>query len=477
MSSAETPSPGDFVADKYRVERIIGQGGMGIVALADHVALSQRVAIKFLTAGDDQAKARFEREARAAVQLKSEHVTRVLDVGHLVNGIPYMVMEFLDGQDLSNVLEQKGALPVAEVAEYMLQACEAIGEAHRQGIIHRDLKPANLFLTHRIDGRPFLKVLDFGISKFEGSPAEMALTRTQTLLGTPLYMSPEQLRAAKNVDARSDIWSLGVVMFELLAGRVPFDGNAMSELIIRIVQEEPPALASLRADIPSTIAAIVMRCLEKDPSRRYQNVSELACDLESCSVPMTQVSRADRIAHASGQSIRPSPSASSLSSRTAFALTEVSWGGTGGVPTTAATGASDLTIVDHRKSPWPRMLLGGAMLGILAAGVGAGTHFARRSPSTLAASSVPHDEPRLAAASNPPAAPTPLPSASVVPTPVAQAVASVASERPPVVSRGSAVASSNGRSSPARNGGKSQGIQPSAKAPPAPANELPDERH
>lgn len=346
--------PGSMIAGKYRVERLLGQGGMGVVALADHVALSQKVAIKILTmASDAQARARFQREARAAVQLKSDHVTKVFDVGATEDGTPYMVMEYLAGRDLSAVLVERGPLPVGEVAEYILQTCEALGEAHRLGIIHRDIKPANLFLTYRPDGRPLVKVLDFGISKIAGSTADMALTRTQAVLGSPLYMSPEQLRATRDADHRSDIWALGVVMFELLAGRVPFLASAITELAIRVVQEPAPHVGSLRADVPDGMSRIVLRCLEKTPDARYQSVTDLAADLEPFAAPMEQVSRADRVARMSGTPDR-------TSSRVAMGRTSVAWG--------------DTQVEKTQPKPravWPFVLLGGALVVGSVSGVGA----------------------------------------------------------------------------------------------------------
>ncbi len=347
--------PGSMIAGKYRVERLLGQGGMGMVALADHVALSQKVAIKILTmASDAQARARFQREARAAVQLKSDHVTKVFDVGATEDGTPYMVMEYLAGRDLSAVLVERGPLPVGEVAEYILQTCEALGEAHRMGIVHRDIKPANLFLTYRPDGRPLVKVLDFGISKIAGSTADMALTRTQAVLGSPLYMSPEQLRATRDADHRSDIWSLGVVMFELLAGRVPFLASAITELAIRVVQEPAPHVGSIRADVPEGIARILMRCLEKAPDARYQSVTDLAADLEPFAAPMEQVSRADRVARMSGAPDR-------TSSRVAMGRTSVAWGDT----------QVEKTQAPKPRAVWPFVLLGSALVVGSVSGVGA----------------------------------------------------------------------------------------------------------
>jgi serine/threonine-protein kinase len=278
---------GDILAGKYRVERVLGIGGMGVVVAAHHIQLDEKVALKFLlpeALGNAEAVARFAREARAAVKIKSEHVARVVDVGQLENGAPYMVMEYLEGGDLDAWIKQRGGLPIEQAVEFVLQACEAIAEAHALGIVHRDLKPANLFCIRRADGRLSIKVLDFGISKVTakaGSRPDMSMTRTSALVGSPVYMSPEQMEASKDVDSRTDIWSLGVILFELLSGRVPFEGEAVTELAIRIATAAPLRLGDLRPEVPVGLDQVVMWCLEKDPRRRFRDVGALAVALES----------------------------------------------------------------------------------------------------------------------------------------------------------------------------------------------------
>ncbi|MFS8068038.1 MAG: serine/threonine-protein kinase, partial [Byssovorax sp.] len=208
---------GELIAGKYRVDRVLGAGGMGTVFAATHVVLGQRVAIKRMhpeRIGRHNAGPRFLREARAAARLRSQHVARVIDVGVLEDGAPFIVMEHLDGEDLAALVDRRGALPVAEAVEYVLQAAEAIAEAHAAGIVHRDLKPENLFLSFDLAGAPCIKVLDFGISKLLGD--ELALTRAAVAVGTPLYMSPEQMVSSRDVDSRTDLWSLGVVLYELV---------------------------------------------------------------------------------------------------------------------------------------------------------------------------------------------------------------------------------------------------------------------
>ncbi|AGP35049.1 hypothetical protein SCE1572_11335 [Sorangium cellulosum So0157-2] len=257
---------------------------MGTIVAAWHLELDQRVAMKFLhspgTEGGDPAE-RFRREARALARIKSEHVARVLDVGSMQGGMPYMVMEFLEGNNLAEEIRARGPLPVVEAVGYVLEAIEAMAEAHAAGIVHRDLKPANLFLARRPDGGRIIKVLDFGISKsmLGGSRDELALTKTAALLGSPLYMSPEQVRCAKDVDARTDIWALGVIVYEMLIGRTPYNGDSVPQLFASLLHETPPTMAQLRADVPRELDAVVMHCLAKDPEQRWRNVGDLAAAL------------------------------------------------------------------------------------------------------------------------------------------------------------------------------------------------------
>ena len=286
------PVEGEVLAGKYRIERVLGRGGMGVVLAAKHLQLGQRVAIKLLLENATQdIVSRFIREARAAVRLRSEHAARVLDVGDLPDGSPFMVMEYLEGNDLSHLLRSGGALPVADAVLYLLHTCEAMAEAHANGIIHRDLKPANLFLTRGADGAQTIKVLDFGISKtLNDENDEMQLTKTTALLGSPLYMSPEQLRSAREVTVQSDIWSLGAILYQLLAGEVPFNTRTFSELIMMVNIQPPPAMATLRAGIPPGLEAAALRCLEKSPAARFANVGELAWAIAEYGPPEARAS-------------------------------------------------------------------------------------------------------------------------------------------------------------------------------------------
>jgi serine/threonine protein kinase len=274
---------GDVLAEKYRVEDILGVGGMGVVVLATHVVLKERVALKFLQREmiDDATVARFTREAQAAARIKSPYVARVLDVGTLPSGTPYMVMEYLEGHDLGYVLQRDGSLPAENVARHCLQICEALAAAHAIGIIHRDVKPSNLFLTQGDDGGAVVKVLDFGVSKHRDLGEMSSITKSDHPMGTPSYMSPEQVRSARTVDARADIWSLGVVLYELSTGRLPFEAENLHELIAQLIDKEfqPPRPRSLRPDLPLEFERIILRCLERDPRRRFPDVAALADSL------------------------------------------------------------------------------------------------------------------------------------------------------------------------------------------------------
>ncbi len=285
MSAEKPPVPvnvGDVLLGKYVVERVIGAGGMGVVVAVRHRDLGELYAMKFMlpaALANEQAVDRFVREARAAAKLKSEHVAKVTDVGRLENGSPYMVMEHLLGSDLEGILAQHGTLTPAVAATYVMQACDAIAEAHAVGVIHRDLKPANLFLTKRPNGSPCIKVLDFGISKSITPDENNSMTRTTAIMGSPYYMSPEQMRSSKNVDAGTDIWALGVILYQLTTGRVPFPGETITEVCSGVLADDPPPLMRLLPGIPPEFDAIVRRCLQKQSAHRFGNARELAAAL------------------------------------------------------------------------------------------------------------------------------------------------------------------------------------------------------
>lgn len=277
MPTQQPLTQGTILRGKYRIECVIGTGGMGVVLQATHLRLSQLVAIKMLLAehrSHDLIR-RFAREARAASRLRGEHVVRIIDVDESETGDPFLVMEYLGGIDLQQALREGGPLPCETAANYVLQACQGIAEAHAQGIVHRDLKPANLFLTTRADGTALVKILDFGISKVSEveNHADLLVTKQATALGSPAYMSPEQLRDTADVDERTDIWSLGVVLYQLLTNALPFEATSTAALAARIAADPP---GTLPEHLPGELRTIVLRCLEKDRSKRFASIVELS---------------------------------------------------------------------------------------------------------------------------------------------------------------------------------------------------------
>jgi serine/threonine-protein kinase len=311
----ESMIPGAFLADKYIIEKIVGEGGIGIVVAARHVQLDQTVAIKYLrpkAAGTPAVAERFLREARLAAKIRSEHVVRVYDVGMLPDGAPYMVMEYLAGTDLGKMLTASGTLPLDRALDYILQACDALAEAHVAGIVHRDLKPDNLFVATGAAGRSVVKILDFGISKLSEKRTKSSgrlsqLTQADDRFGTPVYMSPEQLLSSSDVDARADLWAVGVVLFELLTGSLPFDGDSLPELVTAILNLPPKKLTAQRPYLPSGLQDVIERCLQKNRDDRYQNVAELVQELRPFAPPHTH-SRIDhvvRVIREAGENVRP----------------------------------------------------------------------------------------------------------------------------------------------------------------------------
>ncbi len=284
VTALEDVDAGAILADKYRIVKVLGQGGMGIVVEAEHVRLGERVAIKFLSSTavlDREARDRFEREARAAVLLQSEHVARVRDVGELSTGQPYIVMDLLRGQDLAQTIEANPLAP-GDVVNLILQTCEALAEAHAAGIVHRDLKPANLFITHSVDGQPHIKLLDFGVAS--APTGNTQITQTGIIMGTPAFMCPEQMRSSRHPEPRWDIWSLGVVLYQCLEGAQPFAGDGFAELVLAVVTQAPRPAQQTEPEL----LAVVERCLHKEPKQRYQNVHEVAVALAPFASSPTQ---------------------------------------------------------------------------------------------------------------------------------------------------------------------------------------------
>jgi len=397
-------TPGQVIARKYRVERTLARGGMGVVVLATHLQLGETVAIKVLlpeVASNPDTVARFLREAKAAARIKNEHVVRVFDVGTMEAGQVYIVMEYLEGVDLDNTIRNRGELPLEEAVDYVLQACEGVAEAHRIGVVHRDLKPANLFLVQRSDGSYCVKLLDFGISKQAPTGgADVSVTRTSMMMGSPLYMSPEQLRSTRSVDARTDIWSLGVVLYEALTGKSPFIGETFAAVCARVLAEAPDPL---RPDVPAEVAQVIERCLSKQPDARYPDIGAFAQALRPFA-PLEAQMVADRVVR-----IMKSPVAATSSS---IAGADDIAALARSASTVAAT-ASTFTATNHTRKMTPSVvaLMGLACLLFLGTVVGGG-YVAYRFLSGRSA--------RLAAAPesvSAAATPAPPPAAATAPTP------------------------------------------------------------
>ncbi len=403
------PAPGDLLNGKYRVERVIGEGGMGVVFEALHQRLDQRVAIKMLQPSVlvlPEFVERFEREARAAARVMNANAVRILDVDTTPDGQPYIVMELLEGHDVAAELDSSGPLSIARAVDIVMQAAAAMSAAHAQGIIHRDLKPSNLFLA-REGTSTVVKVLDFGISKITSAdePAD-SVTNTKAALGTPVYMSPEQIRSTKNVDARTDVWSLGIILFELLTGKTPFEGNTTA-VSAAIVADPAPSVRALRPDTPEQLEAVVQRALRKHPDDRWP-------DMKSFSAALAPFRGLPTVLH-------PASARHTATSTAAPTLSESMRPPTGG-SWSSNTGAR------HRSRAGLVLLIGGPaalLLGVLA-------QRASRSDPPKSSASAPDvtslGAPPVVAASRADPAPRPP---NVVPAEVASSPAAVASVAKP----------------------------------------------
>ncbi len=284
MNEAPSPYPsaGEVVDGKFRIEKLLGEGGMGAVARATHVVLGGTVALKFMNPQYltfPGAVERFVNEGRASKAIKSDHVLPVSDVGLLPTGGPYLVMECLYGLDLADLLARDGpsGLPVPRAVHFVVQILRGLQAAHGIGIIHRDMKPSNCFVITHDGDEDFVKILDFGISKVV-QPGSSSLTQTNSALGTPLYMSPEQARSPRDVDSRSDLYSVGVILYELLTGRTPFfsESGEFTEILFQLFTAEPPPIQQIRPDLPDALAAVVHKALAREPNDRYASAMELA---------------------------------------------------------------------------------------------------------------------------------------------------------------------------------------------------------
>lgn len=461
--------PGQVLAGKFRVERLLGVGGMGAVVAVTHLQLDELVALKVLLpelAANPEYAARFAREARAAVKIKSEHVARVLDVGAFEDGAPYMVMEYLAGLDLGALVEQQGALAPGVAATYVLEACDAIAAAHALDIVHRDLKPSNLFLADRGDGTRAVKVLDFGISKVgeRMSPSAQRLTRTAAVMGSPLYMAPEQMQSARSADARTDVWALGCVLFELVVGAPPFVAGSMPELCALILTGPIPLPSQHRPGLPPELDAVVRRCLEKSPDARFGSIAELAAAL----LPLAPDAQA-LVARIQRRSTSIPP-ATERPSRTEVITTPPA-----GKGTDAAWGQGTRPAAGRQGTPWLGVALVGGAAALLVALVVVGVSVRSLLAPAPVASVAP--EPSSAAAgaapaADPLAAGVALDGSSVAP--VASAPAPMASDSAAPASRGALVRRPSPTVAPAPSAARAAPSAP--PRPPAGATTAPPAR-
>jgi eukaryotic-like serine/threonine-protein kinase len=335
----DDPGPGDIVAGKYRIDRVLGAGGMGLVLAATHLDLGRPVALKMLRrelTSQPTVTARVMREARAAAALRHENVVQIFDVGRLDSGMPFIVMELLDGRDLDQLVRDRGPLPVSEAVRYVRQVCTALAEAHSLGIIHRDMKPSNILVVPTKAGPSMVKVVDFGISKVGKLGADIdesgQLTDTADMLGSPQFISPEQLRNPREVDGRTDIWALGVILHKLMTAQLPFRAKTLGAYLLEVVNGAPQALRHRRPEAPAQLEAIILRCLAKNLDDRFATTIELATAL----APFERTGGAEGVLHADGQGETEGAGA------TAHAIARA--------PASSAAPAERETVVDRRNN-------------------------------------------------------------------------------------------------------------------------------
>lgn len=414
---------GDVIDGKYEIVRLLGEGGMGAVYEGRNVLISRRVAIKVLHAsltGAEDVVKRFEREAQAAGRIGSDHILEVLDLGTLPSGDRYMVLEFLDGETVSERITRRGTLTAGEVAPLIKQALSGLSAAHQAGIIHRDLKPDNLFILKEKAGRTdFVKIIDFGISKFGALTGDLSMTSTGAVMGTPYYMSPEQAKGAGGVSHQSDIYSMGVIAYEALTGKVPFDGTTFNDLMFKIVLSELPPLTERAPGVDAKFARIVEKAMAKDLSVRYQSADEFIAALEAWAPSASTVVRGSAPhAYSTGHSEAPPPPGGA---KTGAAGTDTAW--------TNSDNESVAASLPVKKTS--KMVYVGAAAGLLLVAGGA---FAMMGGSGEAAESNEEDPTAVgvvqddaAEAAESPVAPEPE-KASEKPTPEAKAPAEEAEE-------------------------------------------------
>lgn len=439
-------APGLQVTPNLRLVRKLGQGGMGSVWVADHLTLHTQLALKFVStehASDAVARERFSREAAAAAQMKHPHVVQVFDHGVSVQGLPFIAMELLEGEDLGRRIGRVGRLSLQQTNVIIGQACKALGRAHSMGLVHRDIKPDNIFLTD-LDGETFVKVLDFGIAKHL-DPSAKSVTSTGTMIGTPYYMSPEQLTSAKHVDPRADLWSIAVVAYHCLTGRVPFDGDALGAVFIAIDRGKFAPPTQLVPGLPASVDAWFARALASEPSARFSTAKELAQRFDDAvrghaGEPVAPQQPVLDVSRTFAGAIATSPAVAQLER-----LGSSSQDASVPVPVRAPTlGGAAVTSADRTRRAWPAMAVAAVVIAALAFGVGAVAWRSWSSAARAAASSASVEpppaatppepqEPALAAsASAPPEVPQlePIPAAAPPPREAKHSEPAVASAPP-----------------------------------------------
>ncbi|MEP7052606.1 MAG: protein kinase [Pseudomonadota bacterium] len=450
MPDSELSVPQGLVAGKYRLTRLLGRGGMGAVWEGTHTSLGTRVAVKFIDAEyaeSPEARSRFENEARAAARLRSKHVVEVYDHGVSEDGRPFIVMEYLQGEPLDKRLDRLGRLPAKETAHLMLQVCRALTKAHAANVVHRDLKPENIFLVwDDEEGTDVVKVVDFGIAKFTDASlgAVSSSTRTGSVLGTPHYMSPEQARGLRSVDYRSDLWSVAVIAYRSIVGQLPFDGEAVGDLLVKLCTAPIPVPSQLVPGIPPSFDAWLAKALNRDPAQRFSSAAQLGESLASvCGLSLRGQFSSGELQGGGGVHALNSGARASFGSEQGAGFQAAPVGSATGAPTSKTSSG---------QTPAPRTspsaLIAAAFAALVVLGIGGAVAVKKLSapkPADSAVLSAPNPVPAApspAAALNPTAegSPSPeAPAASVAPKATASAAAAPTSpKRAPVVQPASA---------------------------------------